>query len=136
MGTKLHQFHMDKTASRFVFSNGKVALFEGGIYRTTSDAEADELKREIASGIGAIWQTAGQEIVDSDEIDPVAVFKRKIIAEYEAERARSLDNGASESDTKRAQAAGSNVLGAVSAPGVAVIPGSIKAAGVAASATK
>ena len=99
MGTKLHQFFMSKDSCRYVFKSGKIAVFEGGVYRTTSEVESAELVEQIQAGIGAIWQERGQEVVDSDDIDPVAVFKRKVIAEYEAEKARSLDNGESFSDT-------------------------------------
>lgn len=133
MGTKFHEFHMSKDSVRFVFKSGKIAVFDGGIYRTTSEAESKELKEEIISGIGAIWQVAGHEIVDSDDIDPVAVFKRKIIAEYEAEKARSLNNGESFSDTRVAKPYGSGavgVSGAASNSGAAgVVPGSISVGG-------
>lgn len=130
MGTKLHEFHMSKDTMRYVFKSGKVAEFFGGIFRTSNEKEADELKNEIELGIGAIWQERGSEIVDSDDIDPVAVFKRKIIAEYEAEKARSLDNGVSFSDTSAAKPHGTGSVGvaaAVSNSGAArvVTPGSI-----------
>jgi hypothetical protein len=130
MGTKLHEFHMSKDSVRYIFKSGKIAVFDGGIYRTTSEAEMKELKEEITAGIGAIWQVAGAEIVDSDDIDPVAVFKRKIITEYEAEKARSLNNGQSFSDTTPSKPHGSGtvgVAGAVSNSGAAaVVPGSIR----------
>ena len=136
MGTKLHEFHMDKTAARYIFKTGKVAEFFGGVYRTASDAEADELKKEITGGIGSIWQVPGQEVVDSDDIDPIAVMKRKIIAEYEASKKHSENTGNSKSDVNVAKPAGTGTVGvnaAVSNSGVAgnakVVPGSIKIAG-------
>ena len=98
MGIKLHQFEMSKDSCRYIFKSGKIAVFEGGMYRTTLESEISELNAEIAAGIGAIWIPEGAAIVDSDELDPVAVFKRKIIAEYEENKARSLDNGSSTSD--------------------------------------
>ena len=129
MGIKLHEFHMSRDSVRFIFKSGKIAVFEGGIYRTTSEAEAKELKDEIEAGIGAIWQVAGSEVVDSDDIDPVAVFKRKIIADYEADKARSLNNGESFSDTSKSKPHGSGTVGvasAVSNSGAAtIVPGSI-----------
>ena len=133
MGIKLHQFEMDKTASRYVFKSGKIAEFIGGFYRTNIDSEIAELKAEIAAGIGSIWTTRGQEVVDSDDIDPVAVYKRKIIAEYEEQKARSLNNGESFSDTSGSgKAASTRVAGVGAAEGAAritaVTPGSIKVA--------
>jgi hypothetical protein len=130
MGTKLHEFHMSADTSRYVFKSGKIAHFHGGVFRTSSESEAAELIAEIENGIGGIWQTKGSEIVDSDDIDPIAVFKRKVIAEYEAEKARSLNNGESFSDTAKAKPHGSGavgVAGAVSNSGAAhVVPGSIR----------
>jgi len=127
---------MDKTASKYIFKSGKVAEFIGGFYRTAIESEIKELNDEIAAGIGSIWVTKGQEVVDSDDIDPVAVYKRKIIAEYEAEKARSLNNGNSFSDTSGSgKPTGSNVAGVNAAAShsgaaghAAVVPGSIKVA--------
>lgn len=111
MGIKLHQFFIDKTASRYVFKSGKVAEFHGGAYRTSIESEIKELNAEIAAGIGSIWLVPGQEVIDSDDLDPVAVLKRKIIAEYEAEKARSESNGTSTYDISRSKIAGTNVAG-------------------------
>lgn len=134
MGTKLHQFFMSKDSCRYVFKNGKIAVFEGGVYRTTIDQEADELKEQIDLGIGAIWQESGQEVVDSDDIDPVAVFKRKVIAEYEAEKARSLDNGESFSDvSKSGKPTGTKAMGgnaAQSTSGAATVVGGVPAGSI------
>ena len=111
MGTKLHQFYMDKTAARYIFKTGKVAEFFGGVYRTASEIESDELKKEIAAGLTSIWQVPGQEIVDSEDIDPIAVMKRKIIAEYEAEKARANKNGVSTSDAGSVKPSGTGTVG-------------------------
>lgn len=134
-GRVLHQFYMDKTAARYVFKQGKVAEFHGGVYHTDIQSEIDELKAEINGGIGSIWQVPGQETVNSLDLDPVAVMKRKIIAEYEAEKARANKNGESTSDTGAAKPAGTGTVGvgaAVSNSGIAgaakIVPGSIKPA--------
>ena len=102
---------MDKTASRYVFKSGQLAVFIGGVYRTNVETEINELNAEIRAGIGAIWTIPGQEVVDSDDIDPMAVMKRKIIADYEKEKARSLDNGNSVSDQTKAVIAGTGKVG-------------------------
>lgn len=132
MGIKLHEFHMSADTVRYIFKSGKIAHFHGGVYRTESESEAKELKDEIAAGIGAIWQNKGTEIVDSDDIDPIAVFKRKVIAEYEANKARSLANGESISDVSGMKPAGTGTVGVTAAVSNsvggarAVTPGSIK----------
>ena len=132
MGTKLHEFHMSKDTVRYIFKSGKIAIFHGGVFRTESESEAKELKEEIAAGIGAIWQVKGSEIVDSDDIDPIAVFKRKVIQEYEENKARSLANGESFSDVGGAKPAGTGTVGVAAAisnsvgAARAVTPGSIK----------
>jgi hypothetical protein len=134
MGTKLHQFFMSKDSCKYVFRSGKTAIFEGGVYRTTIDSEIAELIEQIAAGIGAIWQERGQEVVDSDDIDPVAVFKRKIIAEYEAEKARSLDNGTSFSDSSASgKPTGTKAMGgnaAQSTSGAATVVGGVPAGSI------
>ena len=128
MGTKLHQFYMDRTASRYVFKSGALAIFEGGVFRTSVESEINELKAEIAAGIGSIWQIKGQEVVDSDDIDPIAVMKRKIIAEYEENKARSLNTGVSTSDQTKALPAGTGKVGVGAAVSNAV--GAAKAVSV------
>lgn len=136
MGTKLHQYHMDHTACRYVFKSGKIAIFEGGVYRTAAEGEIKELNEEIAAGIGSIWVTKGSEIVDSDDIDPITVFKRKIIAEYEANKARSLNNGESFSDTSAVRPASSVAMAAVSADSTSTGAGAAKVTGVATGSIK
>lgn len=112
MGIELHQYQADKTISRYIFKSGKIAVFLGGYYRTSIQSEIDELNAEIANGIGAIWVPAEGATINSDDLDPVAVMKRKIIAEYEAEKARSLNNGESFSDTSGSgKPVGSNAAG-------------------------
>lgn len=111
MGKLLHQFQMDSSACKYVFKSGDVAIFEGSYYRTSDQKKIDELNAEIEAGIGAIWIPKEGATVDSDELDPVAVMKRKIIAEYESEKARSLNNGVSFSDTSGHKAAGTNTFG-------------------------
>lgn len=138
MGKLLHQYYIDRTASRYVFKNGKIAVFEGGVYRTDSTVEIEEFKAEINGGIGSIWQIPGQETVDSEDVDPVAVMKRKIIAEYEESKRRSLNNGESFSDQRSnvgiptLKPAGSTIAGTVASVSntvgnaKAVAPGSIR----------
>jgi len=98
MGTMLHQFRADMPSCRYVFKNGAMAVFENNWYRTSKQVEIDELNAEIAAGLQSIAVIPGQEKIDSDDLDPVAVFKAKIIAEYLANQERSLNNGESSSD--------------------------------------
>jgi len=135
MGTLLHQFQMDASACKYVFKSGEVAIFEGGFYRTSDQKKIDELNAEIAAGIGAIWVPKDGATVDSDDLDPVAVMKRKIIAEYEANKARANNNGESFSDAGSLKAVGSDKAGVNAATSNspagaarAVSPGSIKPA--------
>lgn len=114
-GRILHQYFMDKTAARYIFKNGKVAEFFGGVYHTEIKNEIEELNAEIAAGIGAIKQIAGQETINSLELDPVAVFKRKIIAEYEAGKLHSMNTGDSVSDSGSFKAAGTGSGGGANA---------------------
>jgi len=119
MGTKLHQFYMDKTAARYIFKDGKIAEFIGGVYRTAIVGEIEQLKKEIEHGVSSIWQVPGQEIVDSDDIDPIAVMKRRIIAEYEAGKKHSENTGESKSDQTKALPSGTGTVGVGAAVGAA-----------------
>jgi hypothetical protein len=135
MGILYHQFQMDKQACRYVFKSGKIAEFIGGLYRTTVKSEIEELQAEIDSGIGSIWVPPEAPTIDSEDMDPVAVMKKKVIAEYLAQQARAQNNGesTSESDPKTGMGNTKN-LAAVSAgstsgaTATAVPPGSITAA--------
>jgi hypothetical protein len=88
MGVLLHQFQIDAGIRNYVFRSGVTAVFNLGIYRTNVQSEIDELNEQIAAGLRSIWVPKDGATVDSDDIDPEAVMRRKIIAEYEASKAR------------------------------------------------
>jgi len=130
-GKILAQFFIDKNAHRYIFKSGKTAEFFGGVYRTDISSEIAELQAEIKAGIGSIWQVAGQENINSLELDPMAVLKKKIIADYEADKARANANGESVSDVTPAKPHGTGTVGVAAAvsnsigAATAVKPGSI-----------
>ena len=111
----LHQFKADLSSCRYIFKSGKIAQFEGGWYRTSIESEIKELNEQIAEGIGSIFLVPGEETIDSEMIDPMAVLKAKIIADYEAEKARSLDNGVSFSQQGKVVPASTKTVAAISA---------------------
>jgi hypothetical protein len=84
----LHQFKSTIPSCKFILSNGKNANFVGGIYRTDLEHEVAELQNEVKQGHPHI-EYIGQ--ISAADLDPVAVLKRKAIAEYLAEQKAAID---------------------------------------------
>ena len=133
MGILLHQYRSDAASCNYIFKSGKRAEFHGHMFRTSIKSEIEELDAEIAAGIGAIAIPADGPTIDSDDLDPVSVMKKKIIAEYEADKRRAEDIGVSTSDRSNSgmvnsktmsEVAGASISGASGAARV-ITPGKI-----------
>lgn len=89
-GESVLQLFKSRIASmRYVFKNGKTANFILGQYATDVESEITELHAEIKSGNPILH-------IDKDEptklfVEPIESLRAKIIAEYEAEKARTLN---------------------------------------------
>jgi hypothetical protein len=68
--------------SRYVFSNGTVATFRGDTFITEDESEIAQLDNEIRLKHPSIYQEPGQRGIDPKTLDPMEIFKEKIIAEY------------------------------------------------------
>lgn len=68
--------------SRYVFSSGTVATFRGDTFITEDESEIAQLDNEIRLKHPSIYQEAGQRGIDPKTLDPMEIFKEKIIAEY------------------------------------------------------
>lgn len=87
-GKMLHQFKSTIPSCKYILSNGKNANFVGGIYRTSLDHEVAELQNEIKLEHPHI-EYIGQ--ISADDLDPVAVLKRKAVEEYLANQRAAID---------------------------------------------
>jgi len=104
---KFHVFYSRIPFLNFVFRSGKKAEFIVGRFITDVENEAKELIDEIEGKHPHIYQKVGEEKASESDLDPMKELKDKIIAEYEANKARALladnDRGNTESDPNAAQ---------------------------------
>lgn len=68
--------------SRYVFSNGTVATFRGDTFITDDESEIAQLDNEIRLKHPSIYEDPRQRGIDPKTLDPMEIFKEKIIAEY------------------------------------------------------
>jgi hypothetical protein len=101
----------------FVQKNGNVISFVEGTYRTTKQDEIDEITAEINAGHPHMYIDPNQKTIQSDQLDPLAGLRTRIIAEYLAAQAAatnpSNDRGSSEAEALRP--AGTDVIQAAAA---------------------
>ena len=118
MGTILHQFKADLPSCRYVFKSGKVAEFFSYMYRTKDPKEIEELNTEIAAGIGSIFIPEDGPTIDSEDLDPMNVLRKKFFAEFEASKARAENIGESTSTQNRVVPANTRNTAAVAGPSI------------------
>lgn len=129
--------------SKYIFSNGDVAIFRGGRYTTSDPGQIQELDNLVAKKHPGIYVDPNALQVDPAMLDPMAVMKAKIIAEFLEEQriaAATLDpnRDMGASDTKSNLNVGtSRGMAAVAAGGngattfkPAVIPAALMPGGV------
>lgn len=83
--TKLQVFKSTIPFMNFIFPNGKPAIFQNGVFRTSNENEAQHLDYEISQGHPHIYRDAQEKEVMSNEVDPISVLRKKIIDEYKAQ---------------------------------------------------
>ena len=76
---------------QYLFKNGKSAAFIGGTYYTDVESEIKELNAEVDNRHPIIFIDPAQTQIDSNDLDPMAVLKKKFFAEFEAQRAAAVD---------------------------------------------
>lgn len=84
---QLHLFMSNIPSSRYIFKNGKVANFVGGIYTTSIASEIEELDSEVDNGHPHISIDSSRRVISADELDPMVALKKKLRAEILAEQA-------------------------------------------------
>jgi hypothetical protein len=105
--TTLHVFYGRLLSFKYLYKSGVEAIFQQdlldpsvSVYRTGDDDRAKELMEEITLHKNPyIFQRKGQETIQSDMVDPVEAYKRKIIEEYEAKRAAEVASGQADMGT-------------------------------------
>jgi hypothetical protein len=68
--------------SRYVFANGVAASFIGDQFVTDDPQQISELDEQIRQRHPAIYADPAQRGIDPKSLDPMEIFKEKIIAEY------------------------------------------------------
>lgn len=80
--TILHVFYNTLKSSKYHFKDGSAAIFVSGVYRTAEEKKIKELQEEVAAGHPNIFIDPAKLTVDSADVDPIAVLKRKAVEEY------------------------------------------------------
>lgn len=75
----------------YVFTKGKIAVFRHHKFATDIPEEIEQLDNEVRLGHPYISVKKDQMYVTAEDEDPIKAFKAKIIAEYEAEKAKHID---------------------------------------------
>ena len=86
--TMLHVFKSSIPSINYIFAIGKPAIFQGGFHRTDVEWEIKELMAEVDLRHPHITipESESERVVDSSMVDPMAVLRAKIIADYEASK--------------------------------------------------
>ena len=80
--TTLRVFKSTIPSVNYIFSNGKPAIFQQGVYRTNVEWEIKELEKEISNGHPHLFIDEAEREIDSEMVDPMNALRAKIIAEY------------------------------------------------------
>lgn len=75
---------------KYIFKNGKEAIFIGGKYYTDNKNEIEELDAEIDFGHPHIF-VGEDKTVDTSKLDPLANLRDKIIKDYLESQAAAVD---------------------------------------------
>lgn len=79
--------------STFIFTDGSLAPFTGGRYATDDEEKAYQLNKEIAAGNNHFYVNKDKLKVTEEELDPMAEYKAKVIADFLAKQAKPIDAG-------------------------------------------
>lgn len=74
-------FFARMSSCRYVFGDGSEAAFVGGRYTTDDPNKIAELNREIKLNHPHIYVDSAMVQVNSEDLDPMAVLKKRIIEE-------------------------------------------------------
>jgi len=114
--------------SKYIFSNGDIAIFNGGRYTTSDPGKVAELDALIRKGHPGIYVDPRALQVDPAMLDPMAVMKAKIIADFlEEQRIAAItqdpNRDMGSSDTKSGLKVGtSQSMAAIAAGGNGATP--------------
>ena len=75
---------------QYLFKNGKSAAFIGGAYYTDVESEIKELDEEVKNRHPIIYVDPAQAQIDSADLDPMSVLKKKFFAEFAAQQAAAI----------------------------------------------
>lgn len=99
-----HQFSSTIKSCRMVMPDGRGISFVNGVYTTDREDEIVFLKTEIKNRHPHISEGAQ---LTAEDLDPMAALKRKIIEDYEREKALGRDMGSTTKGPLMASAASS-----------------------------
>jgi len=109
--------------SKYVFTDGSIAIFTGGRYVTDDPGKIAELDKEVRLGNPGIYVDPNARQIDPDMLDPMKVMRAKIIAEFLEEQriaaaTQDPNRNMGTSDTRSGLRVGSSQnIGAIAAGG-------------------
>ena len=83
----LNVFYHRIPNATFIFGDGSVAAFIGGRFTTVDPGKTAALDNEILAGNPHIYRDENQLTMTESELDPMYELRKKIIADYEAQKA-------------------------------------------------
>ena len=102
--------------STVIYPDGTVAAFIGGRYTTKDKYKASILQDAIAAGHPHIYVDTAKLQLTEAELDPMAEYKARVIAEYEASKIAGDKNSDKGSSTQgRLNVADTNSVGEAAA---------------------
>jgi hypothetical protein len=89
----VHLFNSNLPSVRYIFKSGDAAIFVNGVYTTNDPEKIAELTAECKRGHPNLFVDAKRVTVSMDELNPMAVLRKKIREELLAEQAAARDMG-------------------------------------------
>jgi hypothetical protein len=89
----VHLFNSNLPSVRYIFKSGEAAVFVNGVYTTNDPEKIAELTTECKRGHPNLFIDQKRVTVSMDELNPMAVLRKKIREELLAEQAAARDMG-------------------------------------------
>ena len=90
---QVHLFNSNLPSVRYIFKSGEAATFVNGVYTATDPDKIAELTLECKRGHPNLFIDPKRVTVSMDELNPMAVLRKKIRDELLAEQAAARDMG-------------------------------------------
>lgn len=82
-------FKSSTLSCKYIFKDGSCGYFMNGRLTTDNPIHIAELEKEVELNHPTIYVDEKDSVAETAQLDPMADYKKRIIAEYEAARAQS-----------------------------------------------